>query len=739
MGAAVPRHALAACFFFGWLAVIAQMPLAGQGPTYLPWREPAAVARLVFTRAAQNEFCLLVAPARTGAEGVIRDGVARAGDKNVPVSIIWSDPSNIVFLADCRRVPARQELALYLFAAPQTPSTNAPVVDPSPVRFYAQRTAGQDLPASWDQVQMLDSRVDREPCLQSMARFEARDGAPSGWYRGDWQRKSHLFEFSAWVLFPVTGRYLFGLQTDLPAWLLVDGEPVVGHAATRQLAWTNSAPILIPAGLHRVVARGVAQQRLNFLADWRQEGCTNAPGVMAITGGWRVPARWEQQGDRLHAMAEVTTEPTYTFAGVTNLFVPIRLESRSVSADRRALHYSWRQADHRELGQEARGQAVLCAEAGPSLIHLQVTDDQGHTAQDQVLVPIPRGPARTLYTVAGRLTGVPACGYEEDVIRPELQLRATSPDSVVFQVEADIRYANGAQTNLTGMVEMKRAWGRMVLPANSADSFQQIAWRIRHAGVTLDQGLLVFERAPFCTLPTALDGEQLLINSNAVMLVAHRASAGENPVLAGVRPEDRVLVLDGFLMPQDERDARLGARLDNLLSDEGVIAQGAYRRVNWSLLEESSGVQGVARLQSLVQIGRLLPAEVVVVAPSFAALGQGESLAQYERRLATLIGLLTGPGHARVVMTTPPPFSVLPGCEGLPSAAGQPPNARQLAEIICRVADAYGQPVADLYTSFMASGRRASLLGDGVLTPEGVAFAGDVLRRSLYGPQKGSY
>ncbi len=742
------RRAWLPSLFFGWLTLLALWPVAGQGQSYLAWREPAALARLVFVRPPQDEFCLVVAPVRTATAGVLLDGMAWAKDKRVPLGVIWSDATNLVFLADCRGVAARKEVALYLFDVAQLPVTNVPVADPGPVRFYAQRTAGQDFPVSWEQVQMLETRVDREPCLQGLPRFEAKEGAPSGWYRGDWQRKNHLFQLSSWVLFPVSGRYVFGMQSESPVWLQVDGVTVVGQVPTRQAGWTKAAPLLITAGLHQVVARGVTQQRLNFLADWQQEGYTNAPGVVAITGGLKVPARWEQRGDQLHVMAEITTEPTYTFVGVTNLFVPIWLESRSVSPDRRDLRHSWwlapdgmatnAAAGTMELGQGARCPAVLSTAVGAWRIRLRVTDDIGHTAQDQICVPRASGPAHNQYMVAGRLVGVPPCGYEEDMVRPEIHVRATSPDTVKFQVEADILYANGKSTNVSAVVDIRQSWGRLLLPAASADAFQQITWRIRHAGVTLDQGAQIFERTPFRNLPTALDGELLLVSSNALMLVAQRASAGETAPFEGLRAGQRLLLLDGFLVPPDDQDMRLGKRLEALLTAADAGPMAAYRRVSFQALEGAAGTPGVARLQPLVQVSTLLPAEVVIVAPSFEALGQGESLAQYERRLAALVGLLAGPGRASVILLTPPPFAVLPGCEGLAAVGVAAPSARQLAEIICRVADAYGQPVADLYTVFMTAERRTPLLAEGVLTPEGLTLAGDVLRRVLAGPRKGS-
>jgi hypothetical protein len=340
------------------------------------------------------------------------------------------------------------------------------------------------------------------------------------------------------------------------------------------------------------------------------------------------------------------------------------------------------------------------------------------------------------YAVSGRLVGIPPCGYEDDLVRPELHVRATAPDTVRYRAEVEILLAGGRTTNVQSEVALTRSWGRLLLPVATAGAFQQISWRIRHAGVTLDQGVLRFDTPPFEAFPTRLDGEQLQTETNAVMLIAHRASAGSSPCFEGVRPRDRVLLLDGFLLSGEDRDLSLAGMLDDLLTADGCLPPEAYRRVSGLTGGGHAALQGLARLQVLVQAGGFLPADVVVVAPSLAALGQGESLAQFERRLAALTGLLTGPGRATVILVTPPPFEVLPGYEGLRATGGQAPGARQVAEIICRVADAHGLPVADLYTRFMTSDQRAGLLRNGGVTAEGLALAADVLLRILCDTRK---
>jgi hypothetical protein len=737
--AAVCGSRLCAFLSLGWMLLPALFPVVLLAQADSSWREVTAPARLVFVRpAAQERFCLLTAPAQLAA-GNVSGARAWSGDSVRPVRLVWADATNAFFLVDCRGVPERQEVALYLLprADPQKPE--AVISDPLPVRFYTQRTAGQDLPETWEQLQLLDTRVDRDPFYQDLPDFDAGDDSPTGWYRGDWQRKNHLFQLSSWVLFPATGRYVFGVKSAAPLWLTVDGERLLEHGASQRTAWAATRPREIAAGVHRVVVRGVSRRDLDVAAGWTLEGAKDAPGVVMVTGGEKVRARLERRDSRLHAFAVATPGTPYAFEGSPQVFVPVRLESRSVSLDGSPLACVWR-ARGREIGTGQACTVARCATSGVDCVELTVTDNRGNTAQDSVPMKLD-GLARTRYHVSGRLVGVPAVGYGEDPVRPEIHVRATSPDKIDFTVEATIVRAGGSITNVTAVVDVVRSWGRLVLPADTADAFSRIDWRVLHGGEVVDRGSLVFDREPFRNWPDALDGDRLCTRSHALMLVARRASAAAAPPFEGMRPGQRLLLLDGFLALAGAADTNLSARLDRVLADgldgaeEGPPSPDAlarYQRVSLLALEANGSADGLARLMPLVQAGSFLPADVVVIAPSFDALGQGETLAQFERRLAALAGLFTGPGHATVMLVTPPPFAILPGCEGVTADGTCPPDARQLAEIICRVADAHGLPVADLYTSFMTATERVPLVRSGALTPAGMEQAAEALQRVLF-------
>lgn len=704
------------------------------------WVDAVAAARLVFLVPPGEEYGLVSAPARLDSE-FLAGSSAWAGNAPVRFRLVWTDGTSSHYLVDCRAVAPQQEIFLYLRAqaAPPVPPETG-LTDPTPVRFTAERAAGQDFPATWEQIQVLESRADPDPMVMSLASMDVNETGSAGWFRGDGRRKNHLIRFKTWLLVRKAGPYRFGLKTDLTCWMLIDGARLLEPSADRRLTWNWSPSISLAAGLHRVEVRGVSRDRIHLSTGWKSGGNVQATEAAPITGGEPIRGRFERHDRRLHAQAVVTPGPVYAFEGSSRVFSDVKFESRSLSWDNRPMTAVWEQ-DGVVIGTGRTVRAVLADRSTPLRIGLTVTDDKGHVAQDTLGVAIGGSP-RQVYRVSGRLFGVPAVAYEEDPVRPEVQVRASSPDSVDFDVFAHIERITASGTGKTGRVDMVRTWGRLVLPQEPAGVLRSIAWQVQHAGVTLDAGTTVVERTPFQYLPDGLDGDCLKHGDTNVSWIARRASAGDPLPFPRVRSGQRLLFLDGFLAPLDVSRTREAARLDQRLCrvvESDPDSAVAYRRVNLRALEQDHSAAGVSRLLPLAQAGSLLPAHVVVIAPAVDSLAEGDSIESFERRLSTLVGLLTGPGHARVLLVTPPPFDFLmpPGGTGYPCA--QMPDSRQLAERICRVADAYGMPVVDLYTAlFGADTEETWIDGAGGLTPAGLEQAAGMVRRALYGKQKAS-
>ena len=695
------------------------------------WVDEAASARLVFRMPPKEAFCLVTAPARMDRDFLTGSSAWTASGKR-DFRLVWADDQHIQFLIQCGGVATQQEATLYLRAGtapPVIPDTG--LIDPTPVCFTAVRAGGQDLPATWEQLQMLETRVDSDPVTRSLASIKADENEPSGWQRDDWQRRNNLVRFKTWFSIPTAGRVLFGLRTGQAHWLLVDGVPLMDPPAQRRSDWNWSRPTPLAVGLHRVEVRGVVREQLRLATQWRMEGRNDASGVFPITGGEEVRARFERRDHRLHALAVATPESTYTFDGTTNTFTFVKLESRSVSWDRRPMTAVW-QLDGSIVGTGLTVRTVLANRSRTARIGLTVTDDRGHVAQDEQQVPAD-APPRKVYRVSGRLFGVPPVAYEDDPVRPVIQVRASSPDNIDFNVSARIDRGSAPGTNLTGFVDIVRTWGRWTLPQEPAGAIRRIVWQVEHAGVVVDAGTTVVERTPFQFLPDAMDGDNLRYKNETVSLIARRASAGNPIPVEKVCAGQRVLLLDGWLasfaVGRTQNVVRLDQRLSRVVENDPGTAV-AFRRVDLRAMEKDDSAEGVARLQPLVQVGALLPADVIVIAPTFYALSEGDSTELFERRLSALVGLLTGPGHAQVFLVTPPPFDHDRFYVRLP-------DSREMAEIVCRVADAYGMPVVDLYTGFLgADSDEAWTDGTGVLTAGGLEQATTMIRNALYGRQR---
>lgn len=706
-------------------------PAVRAGVPERPWREIAAPARVVFARPEAEPYSLVDVPARIDSVQVTSAAAWCGGDVH-PVRLVCTNADTLTCLVDCQGLGVRQDIALYLLTNAAPPAAAEPLADPNPVRFCAQRTAGQDLPESLPQVDLLDARVDREPAVSRVDGFDVDEDSPSGWYHGDWQRRNHLVDLSSWLRFPAAGRHIFSLRADQPMWLLVDGACVLQSHAGRG-GWEASPPVSLTPGLHRVLVRGVCRQRMRLALTWAAEWRTDDPGVELVTGGDKRRGRLELRNRRLHALATAAAGVPYRFDGIQDVFVPFRLEDASVSWDERPLTCAWR-LDGAMLGTGHALRTVLRATAAQQALELQVSDDRGATACDSISLNL-AGPARRDYRVCGRLVGVPPFGYGEDVVRPEIHIRSSDEDAS-FEVEADLASPNGRVQTCTGRVDLVRSWGRLALPACSADALARISWRVRHAGVVVDSDTTIFAHAPFGFQPDAVDGETLRCGTHGLVLVAPHASAGETRPFDGLKDGQRLLVLDGFLSAAAGGTTNLAA-LDRRLRGSSGGAVAACERID---LRESgtSSPGGVSALASLLRVEGLPPADVVVLAPSFDELAEGETPAQFERRLSTLVGLIAARLSATVILVTPPPFERLPGwtAEALALAGNRPPAARTLAETICRVADANGMPVADLYTGFMTGERQEPRLREGILTDTGVRQAADIIGRAVYGASK---
>lgn len=722
------------------------LPMARSATPQPVWAESDAPLRLVFDRSEREAYALVRLPARVG-EAYVADVRVWRNDERRAARVVWTNAESVFVLVDCQGTAAGAEFAAYALAGSRLAAVAAEgPVDPTPIRVVARRAYGQDPPLNADQLRMVEARADLPAVIFAVEDFDrVRDHAERWRGANNWEKSTHLVRLTTWLLAPTDGRWVFTLNGDSAAWLRVDENLAAEQTYSRgRDQWLAGKPMTLTRGLHRVTVDTVNLARrggYDLAVAWQRTDAV--PGTYAdlqrITGGALTEGRLERRDGDLHAFAKATRGASYRFVGCPAVFMPVRLRSDSVSWSGAGLTSVWQDAGGRRLGTGAELDTVLAGGAPNASLTLIVTDTAGHSATDTTEVAVDRIPA-VEYGVSSRLQGVPAFCYGEDPVLPEIHLRATSPDTVAFEVVAAVEFASGQSTNVCGRIRLERSWGRLMLPPGRADAFSAIRWRLLHGGETIQAGAWIFDAAPFDAMPETVDGDALRRAGEGVTYIARRASAGDLRRMAGLHdPEQRLLLLDGVLSLSDQSDARAaGAELDRLLA-RGLPGgrRVAYQRVELKALESDDDATGVARLMPFTQLEALLPADMVVLAPSLDTVHAGETLEAFERRLAALAGLIVGPGKASLILVAPPAFDILPGCGCTPDPDGRPcrhaRDGRAFAEVVLRVADAYGLPVADLYTPFITAVSVDPLVRNGVLTPSGVTQAVRVLQRAIYG------
>jgi hypothetical protein len=283
-------------------------------------------------------------------------------------------------------------------------------------------------------------------------------------------------------------------------------------------------------------------------------------------------------------------------------------------------------------------------------------------------------------------------------------------------------------SNRVERVVTDKGWARVYLTETEAGSVSRMSWSLRHSGAEISKGSARFMREPFEVLPDAVSGETLKAGDEFVVLVASKAARGE-PVARGPAREGaagKALFLDGFVY------GGVGGRESGVGASR---AAAAWRAVDVQAVEQDEAAEGMSLLLPFVAVKAALPADAIVYAPSFLGVCREGGTAGFERRLAAMTGLLSGPAcsRPRVLLVVPPEFDVLPGCGCEP---GDKPcvhaaEARAYAEIVVRVADAHGVETVDLFTAFRTAAPGAPLVRSGALTPAGVALAEALIEKKL--------
>ncbi len=673
------------------------------------WEVPEAPSRLVVRRGGDDFFLVrLEVP-----EGV-RAARAFAAAGELPARTVWAEGCVGEVLVDARTV--KPGLPVRVYPAPAAGAAAA--ADPAPVRGVARRTAGMDFPSSLADVGMLETRCEGRGETFTVADFSGLGETFKGWYRGDWTRKSHLVDLQTWLFVPADGKFLFGLAGVAPAWLLVDGVPVMEHPANQPYdKWTAGGEVALKAGLRQVRVRTVVREKIDTGLAWKRAGESGvAKDVVMVTGGDRLDGRWERPGRRLHPYAEVVRGQAYRFAGLDEVFEPFSLRDGSASWGTNHV-VSWTVGGV-AVGDGPSQEVTLRRSALPASLALLARAGNGEEARAERVLE-GGGPVWAEYEVSTRVVGLPAVCYGDDRVQPIIRVRTSAADGLGFELVAETVRRDGSRVRREERLTTDRGWARVYLDAYEAGGLERVEWSLRHAGAELSRGAAAFLHEPYARLPDAVSGETLKGAGESLVLVASRASRGDPAPGRSPASASEVAFLDGFVYG--------GAG--------GVAPGGGWRVVDVRALEASEGAPGRAGLLPFAAVKGALPAAALVYAPSFLSVSGEGGVEGFERRLAAMAALLSSPacGAARVLLVVPPAFDVMPGCgcapEGgvCPHAAG----ARAYAEAVMRVADAHGVETVDLFTAFRTDRSGAVLVSGGGLTPAGVALAEGLVARKL--------
>ncbi len=690
------------------------------------WVVEDAPCRIALFRGSEN-FILTEVSANV-TNKYVSAVAAYAADKELKSDVIFNDGNKLTVLIDATNIANRTRVDLYLVAgeAPAVPSEN-PLREPAPLHGTVGRTAGMDYPRTRAEIDSLTTRFDRALKTFAVSGFDQLGGTFKDWFNGDWRRKSHLVDLQSWILVPKDGRYLFGLAGTVPAWLDIGDKSIIEHPADQPFdAWSAGDPVPLKAGVHRMLVRTVCRKKIDTGVAWKREGEEGtADDVVMITGVDMSRGRVEWPGRDIHPFFTWTTGQSYRFSGVDSVFVPCDFVNQSVCwAGKYDLKWSINGVESGEPKLFSTTLAAVNLPAKATLSVISQTNNQSEIFVDEISYD---GVVWNEYAISSRMSGLSAACYGVDKIHPIVRVKTSAEDGLVYTLDSEIELVSGKKIVNSEDMQTHQGWGRQYLRQITASDVKRITWSVKHCGCEITSGKVLFQSDPFEVVPDAISGELFKKGDDFVVFVVLKRSAGREVTHPAAGVGQGVLFLDGFVFDSQRTSpmTRVAQELD------------CWDWISVSDLELNPVRSGTSLLQSFTKIEQALAAGTVIYAPSLDCIIREGGPDGFERRLAAMCGMLTHPQNSapRVILVAPPPYGNLPGGEECEISAADAVNARQVAEIVLRVADAYGVETVDLFSAFEIAQKNQqeslALTDHGELTPEGSELARDIILRKL--------
>ncbi len=709
-----------------------------------PWTQGDATLRHVFEPSRLQRIAMVSVPAEIAAGQPVSRLVAVADGADLPVRVLHADEQVVVALIDALGVSSGTPVALYAVggdAPVEAAETN--LSDPAPIWGEVRAAAGQDLPDSWrahlfQRRGMQQSR--RAFRAASISHLHRRTSAMQQEQRSSSRRRGGVLDIHTWVRIPVSGTYQLALRGSDSMFLLWSERETplvqVGGNSTDDDdespdddGWHTSREVHLEAGVYPLRVVQVSRRTHNVVPGWVVPGAAGPEPIPVERMVYGRPAMSAPRRESIDAIVQADfsqdVQPSYQFRGLDGVYAQVRLEATSVDWLGGSLQHEWR------IG-PLRGQGRTWSPRLPAGTHeVELVSRNATGFEGRVTGRIRVGAdAMQEHRLSARLQGVPAVAYEEDRVWPDLWLYGSTPDDLAIDATLRVRFRDGRSQVLAEPVLLQREWGRLRGEELPVGRIEQIDWTLHHAGVPILSETVRFLREPFAAAPDHAQGDALYAGAERGVWVARRTRHDEQnrPARHGRRllfvdstlnttrlqPSSAPPRTDGENAPAADYVRRLTALLAG--PDPRTDVQARYLRYDELTADPESSLH---RLAPLAALERLAGSGRAVLSLGLEAWLDQEPPETFERRLAVLCGLLTGPLGLEVLLVTPPPFS------------NDAESMRPYAAAVLRVADAHGLAVADLFTVFTGHPNPALLRDDLRITRAGQELAAEVLARTL--------